>query len=347
MRLAGQAKGGYYPTPPRVVNRIATHITTESNPHNIDVNTLLIDPCCGPGTALATLAKGVARKSRARLTTYGVELQRPRAKEASTILNKTMATDIFNTTIGHGTFGLLYLNPPYDFDAGEKPRTEHAFLTRTTRYLATRGILIFIIPQAQLATSADYLAAHYTNIKCYAFPQPERDDYNQVVLFGIHKTTPNHNTAQAKEITNWATGDLNDLYVTNYPSYAIPNTTLEQVMFMTQRFDPEEAALQARTLGLWASPTLRDALWPTGKTHTHPLMPLRRGHTALLLAAGFMDNMPLEKDGNRILVKGRTTKDTKLVDTDEDTGAETYRETLNTTIVALDLDSGQFEDIAT
>ena len=347
MRLAGQAKGGYYPTPKRVVEYISTHITTQPNPHNIDVNNLLIDPCCGPGTALATLAQRIARRARARLTTYGVELQRPRAREASIVLNKTMSADIFNTTIGHGTFGLLYLNPPYDFDAGQKPRTEHAFLTRTTRYLDTRGVLVFIIPQAQLATSAEYLSAYYTNIKCYAFPSPERDDYNQVVLFGLRKPTPNHSPNQTKEITKWATGDVPDLFPTNYPNYVMPNTTLEQVMFMTQRFDPEEAAVQAQTLGLWANPILSDALWPTGKKHTHPLMPLRRGHTALLLAAGFMDNMPLEKDGNRILVKGRTTKENIHIGTDDITGAETYREVLNTTVVSLDLHSGQFEDIAT
>ena len=34
-------------------------------------------------------------------------------------------------------------------------------------------------------------------------------------------------------------------------------------------------------------------------------MPLRRGHIAMLVAAGFLNNLVLEGDGRRILVKGQ------------------------------------------
>ena len=73
-------------------------------------------------------------------------------------------------------------------------------------------------------------------------------------------------------------------------------------------------------------------------------MPLRRGHMAMLVAAGFLDNLCLEADGSRILVKGRTMKEVVLAEETET--AEVYRDRLKTTVVALDLDGGVITDIA-
>ena len=43
-------------------------------------------------------------------------------------------------------------------------------------------------------------------------------------------------------------------------------------------------------------------------------MALRRGHMAMLVAAGFLDNLCLEAEGRRILVKGRTSKEMVMVE---------------------------------
>ena len=59
MRLAAQAKGGFYPTPPRVVDLIAELVHTPSGSYNRGRETLrILDPCCGAGEALAQLAQG-------------------------------------------------------------------------------------------------------------------------------------------------------------------------------------------------------------------------------------------------------------------------------------------------
>ena len=62
------------------------------------------------------------------------------------------------------------------------------------------------------------------------------------------------------------------------------------------------------------------------------------------MAAGFLDNLQLEADGRRILVKGRTSKEMELVD--ETPEKEVFRERLKTTVVALGLDDGEITDIA-
>ena len=72
-------------------------------------------------------------------------------------------------------------------------------------------------------------------------------------------------------------------------------------------------------------------------------MPLRQGHVAMLTAAGFLDNLMLEQDGTRILVKGRTFKEYEVT---EETEEKVVRiERMRTSVISLDLDTGEFEDI--
>ena len=52
---------------------------------------------------------------------------------------------------------------------------EHAFLTHCTRYLTDGGLLLFIVPKQRLSVSARYLSSHYRDIRCWAFPNPERE----------------------------------------------------------------------------------------------------------------------------------------------------------------------------
>ena len=60
MRLAAQAKGGYYPTPERVVDLIAELIHTPSGCYDRGRETIrILDPCCGARDALERLAEGL------------------------------------------------------------------------------------------------------------------------------------------------------------------------------------------------------------------------------------------------------------------------------------------------
>ena len=190
MRLAAQAKGGYYPTPDRVVDLVAELIHTPTGSYHRGRETLrILDPCCGAGDALERLAEGLDRPNAIPIETYGVELHRDRAEEAEKVLHRTLAADLFATSIANGAFGLLLLNPPYDYDSEDK-RTEHAFLTQTTRYLAESGLLVFIVPRQRLAVSARYLSTHYGRMRCWAFPDPEREVFDQVVADGVQEGRP-------------------------------------------------------------------------------------------------------------------------------------------------------------
>lgn len=347
MRLAAQAKGGFYPTPDRVVEMIATLIDTPRLSYYNRGETLrILDPCCGTGAAAAKLADAMADglSTPVPVETFGVELHGERAEGARNCLDHALACDLFRTSMANGAFGLLYLNPPYDWDSGDERRVEHRFLVHCTRYLAEDGLLVFIVPRARLAVSARYLSTHYGTLRCWGFPQPEREVFDQVVLMGYRKREPSPNPYAEERVREWAYGQPEELSLHDYPAYSPSLTPAGDILFATRTVDPVAAAREARASGLWASTTVTDSLWPDGEVRTRPLMPLRRGHMAMLVAAGFLDNLVLEADGRRILVKGRTSKEMVLV---EDTPQkETHRERINTTVVALGLEDGEITDIA-
>ena len=347
MRLAGQAKGGFYPTPEQVVDLIAQliRVPTTAYSHYRSLETLrILDPCCGAGEAVAQLAERLRHDNGVSIQTYGVELHTERAEQAAERLDHALSADLFQTSIANHAFGLCLLNPPYDHTSDDKKRVEHAFLTTCTRYLDEGGVLVFIVPRHRLGVSSKYLASYYSKLRCWAFPQPEREAFDQVVVMGYRQAEPHLDEMAHGQVLAWAEGELETLQSSAYPMYRPTTTDAGDVLFATRTVDPAAAAAEARRSGLWASAEVTDSPWPSKDRRTRPLMPLRRGHIAMLIAAGFLDNLSLEADGRRILVKGKTSKEMVLVEDTPD--KETYRERLKTTVVALNLHDGEITDIA-
>lgn len=345
MRLAAQAKGGFYPTPPLVTNIINSHLYFGRAYSGAGIVRML-DPCCGEGIALAEIKHNLAQRSPSiKFITYGIELQQERARTATEHLDHVLGADLFSTAIGNNNFGLLLLNPPYDHDHEHK-RLEHRFLTYSTRYLVENGILIYIIPRHRLAVSAEYLAANYTGVRCYAFPEKERQAFNQVVLFGKKRIKPMPSPYKTREIETWAHQEfMQPIAYEQYANYSPELTPHGEILFSTRRIDPHAAAQEARISGLWKSTEVTNALWPPIINRRRPLMPLRKGHLAMLIAAGFLDNIAIESEGKRLLVKGLTTKE--FIQVEQTENKDVHRERLTTTVVALDLETGEFSDIAT
>ena len=340
MRLAGQAKGGYYPTPPRVVDYIRSLLMAPIRySRNRDQIVRLLDPCCGPGDALRQLADSIKRSMT--VETYGVELQTERAEQAAEQLDHALASDLFRCSIANRTFNLLWLNPPYDHDREDK-RVEHAFLTHCTRYLEPSGVLVYIIPRAQIATSARFLTTNYARVRAWAFPQPEIEQFNQVVVIGLRKEHPRPDAGAMNDLLG-SIDELTPLRQDLQPVYDVGHSPPGAAMFTTRVIDFQKAVAEARARGLWTQEEITDAFWPPSDRSTRPLMPLRKGHLAMLVAAGFLDNLELETPESRVLVKGRTTKEMVLVEEGET--HDVYREQLCTSVVTLDLDTGRIERI--
>ena len=281
MRLAAQAKGGFYPTPDRVVDMIATLVDTPRLSYYSRGKTLrILDPCCGAGEAVAQLAEAMAGQhipTRAHRDLRRGAAQGQGRRGQGSWLDHALASDLFGTSMANGAFGLLYLNPPYDWDSGNEKRVEHRFLTHCTRYLAEDGLLVFIVPRARLAVSARYLATHYATLRCWAFPQPEREAFDQVVLMGYRKAEPSPNSYAENRVREWAYGEPEELYPHDYPVYSPSITPQATSSSPPALVDPVAAAREARASGLWASTAITDSLWPARDNRTRPLMPLQEG----------------------------------------------------------------------
>jgi tRNA G46 methylase TrmB len=101
MRLEGQSKMGYYPTPDLQVKLIKTWLSGK--------NTRLLDPCAGRGEALAEIAWALPGSQ-----TYGIELSDTRAAEAANVLDHVLNTGFEYAVLTGSTFSAVLLNPPYD-----------------------------------------------------------------------------------------------------------------------------------------------------------------------------------------------------------------------------------------
>ena len=85
-------------------------------------------------------------------------------------------------------------------------------------------MLVFIVPRQRLAVSARFLAAHYTRVRCWAFPDPERDAFDQVVLMAIRRTEPSPDGYTEAQIKEWAEGEPDTLTLSQYPVFTPPVT---------------------------------------------------------------------------------------------------------------------------
>ena len=204
---------------------------------------------------------------------------------------------------------------------------------------------MFIVPRQRLAVSARYLSTHYGHMRCWAFPDPERQVFDQVALFAYRKADPVPDAHAERMAMEWVVGEPEPLRSQRLHGVQPHHDARRGHPLHHPDGGPRGRGVRKPgRSGLWASTEITDTLWPARDTRTRPLMPLRRGHMAMLVSAGFLDNLVLEADGRRILVKGRTSKEMVMVEDSPE--KEVHRERLTTTVVALDLGDGQIEDIA-
>ena len=309
MRLAAQAKMGYYPTPDSVTGLILNHL---KRMHEGVIRAF--DPCAGQGTAIQMVGSHLKAK------TYGIEIDIERGRQAKNILTKCLVTDYKNTKIGRGVFSLLYLNPPYDWtarssDIERAERYEQTFLRDCIPYLCQGGILIYLIPLKRLdGHIAQMLSYRFDRVSVYRFPKEEFKAFKQLVIFGVLKKRPQKDDPLAQYLKNC--GQLMSVipYLPENPSriYKVPaSPTKANFVFRSKHIDPCELAEEIHQYGLFAQ--FKEMTTPLRMTEKiRPIMPLRHGHLAQILACGLINGIVWDNDKrNPLLVKGVTKKEVK------------------------------------
>ena len=307
MRLAAQAKMGYYPTPERVTEIIVKCLKRE-RPGLIRA----LDPCAGKGTALSMVG------NRLQADTYGIEIDHERGETAKKVLTRWLVTDYQNTRISHKSFSLLWLNPPYDWSVKDEEtqtseRMERTFLRDCVPYLCSGGILVYLIPQKRLdGHFARMLSYRFEQLRIFRFPKEAYQTFKQVAVLGRRKKTPGKDDEAARYLKDCGRQQAPVPYFNEEPPviYEVPKTpSAGRFIFMSKTIDPEELAEEIHEHGLFER--FREMTTPLRMTEKiHAVMPLKYGHLAQFIAGGFMNGVVWDPDRkNPLLVKGRTKKE--------------------------------------
>src|SRR4051812_2629142 len=104
----------------------------------------------GEGKALHQIARhlGVAEER-----TYAVELDAERSDRVRELMPEAKVlgpASYMATKISPGSFGLVYCNPPFDWEMGGGKRQELSFAEEATRQLKVGGILALVLPMTAI-----------------------------------------------------------------------------------------------------------------------------------------------------------------------------------------------------
>jgi hypothetical protein len=283
MRNQGKVKLGFYPLPVVEAKRLRNYLA-------FGEQFSAVDPCVGDGVAFSCLLDGASAHR------YGIEIDTHRAGQAKDLGISTVQANALDVRCRAESISLLYLNPPYDFEAGTSgnQRLEKVFLEHTYRWLRPAGVLVCVIPQPQLQPCARLLAEHFTNLRIYRLTDPACLQYKQIAVLALRRKR-NERTGDAalldaaRYLEGLAVkGDLAPLTGEPDGPYDVPDS---QPIILTNTgvpLDEVEDLLLGSAAYRQAS---RILLREQGSVRGRPLTPLHGGHVGLLCTAGMLNGV--------------------------------------------------------
>lgn len=283
MRIAGRLKLGFYPLPLSEAKRIRLKLKF---PQEFSA----VDPCVGDGIAFSQLLDSTTAYR------YGIEIDAYRTEQAAHCGIQALHANAMAVRCPADSVSLLYLNPPYDFEVGQQgnKRLELCFLEHTYRWLKPKGVLVFVLPQAQLRVCARLLAEHFGELRLSRLTEPECIQYQQVLVLASRRPRHVHledsALLQTQEYLRRLTDEDQIAPLTDVAdaTYSVPPsgpTTLTDHGIPLDRVEdllPQSAAYRQASRVL-----LREQSSIKGR----PLTPLHGGHVSLLATAGMLNGV--------------------------------------------------------
>jgi len=286
LRFVGKSRLGFYPLPSSEAQRIRTFLLFPES-------SSAVDPCVGDGVAFEAIT------SDAEVLRFGIELDAYRAEQARERIPNVIQGNTLEVHCAVECFGLLYLNPPYDWTLGpaDSRRTEPAFLSHTYRWLKPGGALVFVISGDRLAECSQILATHFRDVRVFRLQAPECVRYKQVVLFGVRRTRRERERLTDSDVTrarlHYASLARNSAQITVLPSqpetrYDVPESGPAQLVYRGLPLDEIEDLLPKSAAYRQALPILFS---PIKHAEGRPLLPLHAGHLGLLAVGSLIDGL--------------------------------------------------------
>jgi tRNA1(Val) A37 N6-methylase TrmN6 len=287
MRIQGRLRLGYFPLPPTEARRIRACLRYPTSPVSA------IDPCIGDGAAfLAITAEASARRS-------GIELDAYRAEQADSIVDELVHGDCLDVHCPVESFGLVFLNPPYDWTIGEgrNERMERVFLAHVYRWVKAGGVLVLVVPAQHVCECGEILASRFKETRIFRLTDPEAVRYRQVVVLATCRSRREREQLRDDEIiakrAQFANVGRNyerlaALGDATTPLYTVPESGPPKLEYRGLPLDeiedllPRSSAYRQAARILFPSPAAFKG---------RPLTPLHSGHVALCAVSGMLNGV--------------------------------------------------------
>lgn len=297
-RLMNNIRLGYYPTDLEHIKLIKAGLTFPKEKIN------MLDPCCGCGLALNMLAM------QENAVTYGIELDRSRAEEAETRLDRVGFGSYFYSHISSEAFHVLFLNPPYLSVINENGRARHEkrFLVESIHQLMTDGVMIYVIPYYRLTGDiCRIICDNFENISVFRFMDKEFSKFKQIVIIGVKKTKAD-GSEQAQILLQYAMLPEKIPFISELKplTYRIPDREKKVEVFKGTEFNVGELKRQlagSKSIDMLFKQSRIDAV------EKRPLLPLSVGQVGLIGGSGLINGY-MDCDHPHV-IKGRVVKNTK------------------------------------
>lgn len=331
MRLAAQAKMGYYPVRPGTLDLLCGAIKID-DPSTVRI----LDPCCGQGKALAQIGE-LLHVPKENL--YGVELDDRRAEEASQIVGNVMHSSFFAAKIVPvQSFSMAWVNPPYEDEIKQNTdqsarSLEVSFLQYVARYVIHDGLIVLHAPRDRITDPVTQTFHQMCyDPKLIVLPEELRP-YRESLLIGYKKASI--------EKTQWNT-HVPTVY--DMPSLCLPHG--EKIRCF-QKSAPTDAEI---IQGIEAAPFWKIFNEDKVRGKLTPVLPLGPGHLGLVLASGHLDGLLKPADCEPHVVRGIAYKEDELAkeeSTEDDSGkvttTQTFRQNIKLKIRAVTGDGTMHE----
>jgi hypothetical protein len=350
-RLGAASKGEFFPTPTAVLPLLAAMLDAPTGG-------VLLDPCAGEGAAAATMAALIGCKA------IGNELDSERAAKAARQLTACTVGSYESLRVD-GLVSIAFLNPPYGEIAGRRgKRYEVEAMRSTLAPIAPGGAAVVLIPLASALSSAflRVFCAACELVSISRFPDPHFAPFSQVVVLGRKRAVPvTLSIADAADfLAPLGIGPaaarrdstlLPVLGAVDLPRISVPACDVPTLINVGD--DPAELVALAIARGASTTARFRELTTGTadGKTRIaafRPVLPLRDGHAAQLLASGFLDGAEVTWEGEPFLVRGSARRVTRTTDTiDENSGrlVRVSQQRVVTVLTLLHRETGAIETL--
>jgi len=292
VRPHGQTKLGFFPLPIPEAKRLKNWLTF---PEPFSA----LDPCVGDGVAFAHLLQDVEAHR------YGIEIDAYRAQQARALGIETLQANTMDVRCHPEAVSLLYLNLPYDWEAGESnnQRLEAVFLEHTYRWLKAGGVLLFVIPQLRLAKCARLLSEQFTDLRVFRLTEAACLQYKQIMVLATRRKRHARLSDAAlldsvRYLETLSTkADLEPMRDIADVRCEVPASEPVVLTNMGIPLDEVEDLLLESSAYRQAGRVLLPKL---GDVKGRPLTPLHGGHVGLLCTAGMLNGIFGEGEARHI-----------------------------------------------